>query len=120
AVQAETLAAVRRDLLPSGPILDLEVQVMREIERRRAAAAPQVAPQGPLDLLRAAAPVLAGVKVSSVSLGADGLGVEVNVSDFQALDALVAALAGAGVRARTSRSATDPEGGVGASLSLEA
>ena len=37
AVAAETLAAVRRDLLPDGPILDLRVQVTREIDRRRGA-----------------------------------------------------------------------------------
>ena len=120
AVEAETLAAVRRDLLPSGPILDLQVQVLREIERRRAAAVPVAAPQGPLDVLRRAAPVLAGVMVQGVALAAEGLGAEVQVADFQALDALVAALAEAGVEARTRRSAIDPEGGVGATLGLEA
>ncbi|MCA0203879.1 MAG: hypothetical protein LCH92_06020 [Proteobacteria bacterium] len=120
AVQAETLAAVRRDLLPSGPILDLEVQVMREIERRRSAARPEVAALGPLDLLRQAAPVLAGTEVQAVTLGADGLSVEVQVPDFQALDALVEALAAADLTVRASRSAIDPAGGVGATLALEA
>ncbi|WP_334192599.1 type II secretion system protein GspL [Pararhodobacter sp.] len=120
AVQAETLAAVRRDLLPSGPILDLEVQVMREIERRRSAARPEVATLGPLDLLRQAAPVLAGTEVQAVTLGADGLSVEVQVPDFQALDALVEALAAADLAVRASRSAIDPAGGVGATLALEA
>lgn len=119
AVQAETLAAVRRDLLPSGPILDLEMQVMREIERRRAAVLPAVAAQGPLDLLRQAAPVLAGAEVQAVTLGADGLSVEVSVADFQALDAVIGALGAAGLVARPSRSAIDPGGGVGATLALE-
>lgn len=118
-VQAETLAAVRRDLLPSGPILDLERQVMREIERRRAAVLPAVAAQGPLDLLRQAAPVLAGAEVQAVTLGADGLSVEVSVADFQALDAVIGALGAAGLVARPSRSAIDPGGGVGATLALE-
>lgn len=120
AVAAETLAAVRRDLLPSGPILDLEVQVLREIDRRRAALAPAPPPQGPLDVLRRAAPVLAGVSVRGVTLGPAGLSAEVRVADFQSLDALVAALAGAGVQARPGRSATEPDGGVGATLALEA
>ncbi|PTX00718.1 hypothetical protein [Pararhodobacter aggregans] len=119
-VQAETLAAVRRDLLPSGPILDLEVQVMREIERRRAAAQPEVAALGPLDLLRQASPLLSGADVQAVTLGADGLSVEVKLADFQALDALVASLGAVGLAARTSRSAIDPDGGVGATLTLEA
>lgn len=119
ALQAETLAAVRRDLLPSGPILDLERQVMREIERRRAAVLPAVAAQGPLDLLRQAAPVLAGAEVQAVTLGADGLSVEVSVADFQALDAVIGALGAAGLVARPSRSAIDPGGGVGATLALE-
>ncbi|MCB1389288.1 MAG: hypothetical protein KDK12_09165, partial [Rhodobacteraceae bacterium] len=118
-IGAETLAAVRRDILPSGPILDLEVQVLREIDRRGHAVEPAVAPDGPLDALRAAAPVLEGVEVRAVTLGADGLSVEVQVPDFQALDALVEALGGAGIRARTSRSAIDPDGGVGATLALE-
>jgi len=119
AVEAETLAAVRRDLLPSGPILDLQVQVQREIERRQAAAGPVAAPEGPLEALRRAAPVLAGVDVRGVALGAEGLGAEVQVADFQALDALVAELAEVGVQARTRRSAIDPDGGVAATLGLE-
>ncbi|MCW1931664.1 type II secretion system protein L [Pararhodobacter zhoushanensis] len=119
AVQAETLAAVRRDVLPSGPILDLQVQVTREIERRRAATAPVAAPTGPLDLLRAAAPVLAGGEVQSVSLGIDGLSAALRVPDFRALDALAGALAEVGVTARTTRSGIDPDGGVAATLSLE-
>lgn len=120
AVEAETLAAVRRDILPSGPILDLEVQVMREIERRRAAGAPVAAPEGPLAALRLAAPVLAGIEVQGVTLGAEGLGATVRVTDFQALDALDAALAEAGVQASANRSTIDPEGGVSATLTLEA
>ncbi|MBN8292965.1 hypothetical protein JI664_13410 [Rhodobacter sp. NTK016B] len=121
AFQDRTLEAVRRDLLPSGPILDLELQVMQAIERRRNAEGDSAAPETPLDTLRRAAPVLAGVELITVSLAADGLTVDVRVPDFQSLDALSEALSDAGITARIAQSATDAEeGGVGATLDLEA
>lgn len=119
AQEAETLAAVRRDLLPTGPILDLHLQVDREIARR-AALTPGAAPRGPLDLLRDASPVLAAAgAVQGVSLAADGLSVDLRLPDFRALDALGAALAEAGVAARVLRSGIDPQGGIAAALALE-
>ncbi|PWE27778.1 hypothetical protein C4N9_15190 [Pararhodobacter marinus] len=121
ALQDRTLEAVRRDILPSGPILDLELQVMQAIERRRNAGGDTAAPETPLETLRRAAPVLAGVELVTVSMATDGLSVEVRVPDFQSLDALSEALADAGIAARIAQSATDAEeGGVGATLDLEA
>ena len=113
-------AAVRRDLLPDGPILDLRVQVTREIARRRAALAPVAAPGDPLDLLRIAAPVLAGgAQVNRIALVANGLRADVLIGDFRALDALVAALAQSGIDARVDGSGIE-EGSVAATLLLQA
>ncbi len=120
ATAAETLAAVRRDILPTGPILDLEVQVQRAIERRRAALAPVTAADTPLDVLRRAASALTTAGLQAVTLGVEGLSVEVQLADFRALDALTGALAQAGVGARVARSGIDPAGGVAATLALEA
>ena len=112
-------SAVRRDLLPAGPILDLQVQVTREIDRRTRDARPRAAPLGPLDLLRRAAPVLAeGAQVGTLTLGGDRVQVDVALPDFRALDALIAGLAQAGIRAGTARSGIDA-GGVAATLTLE-
>lgn len=119
ALEQAVEAAVRRDLIPSGPILGLRAQVTREIARRQAAVTPEAAPQGPLDLLRLAAPVLAAEQVQNVALGATGLSVDLRLDDFQRLDAVTADLAGQGVLARVTRSTTDPEGGISASLALE-
>ncbi|HPD92500.1 MAG: hypothetical protein H6900_06130 [Rhodobacter sp.] len=119
AIRSETLSAVRRDLLPAGPILDLQVQVTREIDRRTRDARPRAAPLGPLDLLRRAAPVLAeGAQVGTLTLGGDRVQVDVALPDFRALDALIAGLAQAGIRAGTARSGIDA-GGVAATLTLE-
>lgn len=113
ALSVATLQAVRRDLIPEGPILDLRAQVERALAARRAGAGGDV-----LATARRAAPALAMVQVTSLSIGAEGTGVEVSAPDFAALDALVAELARLGVQARLLRSGLG-EGGVEASLALE-
>ena len=122
AIDRAVEAAVRRDILPSGPILDLRAQVTRAIAARRGAVTEATGPLPPLELLRAATPVLAAGagSVEAVSLGVAGLSVELRLPDFRALDVLVQALAAEGIGARILRSSTDPEGGIGASLMLEA
>jgi general secretion pathway protein L len=120
AIDAATLEAAQRDILPPGPVLDLRVQVAREIERRRAQSAPQDNGTDPLSLLRRAAQALteAGVEVETLALGPgiDGVSVGLRVGDFRALDGVMTALAGAGIQARVQRSGTDPEGGVSAEV----
>lgn len=121
AVRAETLAAVRRDVLPTGPILDLRVQVQRAIEARRDGATDAPEALAMLDLLRLAAPVLVAGQVEprSVAYGpaSDGLLVTVALDSFRALDTLNAALTEAGLAVTVERSGTD-EGGVSAELML--
>jgi len=120
AIEAQTLAAARRDILPAGPIVDLRVQIAREIERRRAVLDPAPVARGPLDRLRGAALVLAGldaqVQGATISAADQGVTVEVRVDDFRALDAMMAALDAAGIAARITRSGTEPEGGVSAAI----
>jgi general secretion pathway protein L len=111
-----TLDAVRRDLIASGPIVDLRAQVERAIAQRRAGATGSA---DALDILRRAAPVLAGSTVLSLSLGAEGVGAEMTLTDFAALDTLLADLGAAGIAARVLRSGLG-EGGIAVSLTLEA
>lgn len=115
AIRAEVLAAARRDLLGEGPILDLRAQVEREISRRATGVAG--AGGDPLAVLRDAAPLLAQAEVQAVTLTPDGFDVALRLDDFRALDALVAALSGAGVGTRVLRSGIEGEG-IGATLAL--
>lgn len=110
-----TLALVRRDILPQGPILDLRAQIAREIALRGAGA-----PAGGLVLLRQAAQVLAAAGVVPQALALTPAGrvtAEVRVPDFAALDRTAAALADAGLGVEIARSAS-AEGGVAAGLIL--
>jgi len=121
-LEAETLASARRDLLGPGPILDLRVQVARALARRAADTPTQTLEVSALALLRAASAVLAAtdtiVLAAALGRGTDGVTLEVNVADFRALDAGLAALSGAGLRAEVTRSGIEPEGGVRATLTI--
>lgn len=131
AIEAATLDAVRRDILPSGPILDIEAQVMREIERRGEGAAPMTNSQTPLARLRSAAEVI--TEVADHGDGAEGgdpdallqsvtwqsggaLQLELTLVDFAALDALVGALRAAGLAAQVGQSAAEADGRVVAGI----
>lgn len=95
AVQAATLDMVRAEFVPAGPILDVRVQVARQLAEMRAAATPQAEAVQGFDLFARAARALdrAGVKVQSVSDQAGGgIGLVVETDDFAGLDALVDAL----------------------------
>lgn len=112
---------VRRDFLPTGPLLDIRVQVARELDRRRGALAPPDDSTPPLRNLVHAAQVLhaRGAQVQAIGLRAGtDTAVDVILSDFAALDAVLAALQTAGLSARASRSGTAPGGGVAATLLL--
>lgn len=117
ALDAATLAAVRRDILPEGPILDLRLQIAREIERRAGAGA---GPSGGLALLRRAAEGLAaaGAVPQSLTLTPAGVvAVDLTLPDFASLERVAAALAAGGLGVEVVRSAS-AEGGVAAGLTL--
>lgn len=121
-ILAQTEAAARRDLLGAVPLLDLRVQVTREIERRRGADTVPDVPVRPFDLLRHASTILADApaRVQAVALGeaVEGVMLDLSLRDFRALDAVQAALLAAGLGVSVTRSGIDPEGGVAASLTV--
>lgn len=91
-VQGATLDLVRAEFVPTGPILDVRVQVARQLADMRAAAMPQAEQMQSFDVFALAARTLdrAGLDVQSVSDHASGgIGVVVQTDDFAGLDALV-------------------------------
>ena len=91
-VQSATLDLVRAEFVPTGPILDVHVQVARQLADMRAAATPQAEQMQSFDVFALAARTLdrAGLDVQSVSDHASGgIGVVVQTDDFAGLDALV-------------------------------
>jgi general secretion pathway protein L len=134
--QTAILQAVRRDILPEGPILDIRLQVAREIALRQAAA-DGAGRMGVLDLLHSVAPALAAAGAVPQSLtvtagaggGASAPGSDVApatttaqldliLPDFAALELVVAALREAGLAVTVTRSGTADGGQVGAGLTL--
>lgn len=118
ALDEATLALVRRDILPEGPILDIRLQIDREIARRGAAAGAQGTG---LDLLRRAAEGLtqAGVMPQALSLSPAGaVVVELTLPGFAALEQAAAGLAASGLSVEITRSASTGAGQVGAALTL--
>lgn len=122
ALDAQTLAAARRDLLGAAPVLDLRLQVAREIDRRRSPVSGVAAPLDDLALLRWVADGLSGTAATVLGLalgeGVDGVSVDLRVDDFRALDAVIEALAAAGLQADVARSGIAPEGGVSATVTV--
>ena len=121
ALDEATLDAVTRDILPAGPVLDIRLQVVREVERRQAALA-GAAPGSRLDLLHMAAAGLhaAGITPQSLTLTATGSAdVDLLLPDFAALDRAVAALETAGLAVRIARSGSIAGGQVAAGLTLD-
>lgn len=128
ALEAANIEMVRRDFLPSGPILDIPAQVNREIERRRAGAAPETGGDTPLARLRRAAGVIApapddegggdpAATLQAVSWQAGtGMQLELVLADFAALDTLIADLRAAGLAAQVGQSAAEAGGRVAASI----
>ena len=129
AIEAANLEVVRRDFVPSGPILDIEAQVSREIARRREGLAPLANGDAPLTRLRRAAEVIAeaadadpngGPMLNAVSWRADAdVQIAITLGDFAALDSLMDDLRAAGLSARVGQSAAEPGGGVGAEITID-
>ncbi len=123
ALQAATIDAVRRDFLPSGPLLDIPVQVTRELERRRGAGSDTPGRSGALDLLHTSAERLAaspGALVSLVLQPAGALVLELSLADFATLEQLLDDLRADGLSVSVIRSGTEPEGQVSATVAIDA
>ncbi|MFK7940739.1 MAG: type II secretion system protein GspL [Roseovarius sp.] len=100
-VRAVTLDSVRRDFVPSGPILDVRTQVARALAEARVAASGAGVSVSPLDLLGLSADVMTARNARPDYIDytpADGLSAVVRVDDFAAADALAAALREAGLK----------------------
>ncbi|MCL4676378.1 MAG: hypothetical protein KJZ59_10250, partial [Pararhodobacter sp.] len=80
------------------------------------------APLDDLALLRRVADGLSGTAATVLGLalgeGVDGVSVDLRVDDFRALDAVIEALAAAGLQADVARSGIAPEGGVSATVTV--
>ncbi len=120
-LNAERLA--RAGLIPSGPVLDLRAQVGVALERAAARATQITAEPRPLEALRLAGEVLAGHDLRVTRAGYQpgaGLVIDLEIGDFAALDALMAALGAAGSEARVTQSVAREGAGVEAVLALAA
>jgi len=121
--RAEVVDLVRRDFIPAGPILDVTLQVTRELDRRRAAAAAAPA-RAPLERLRAAGAVITGapgVTLTAATLRGDGsVALDVEATAFADLEALAGALLAAGLAAEVERLSAEAGGQVRGTVTLAA
>lgn len=117
------LALTRAHFVPSGPVLDIRVQVSNALAARRTTAAAWQGRVTPLVLLGQAAEVIArqDARPEQVSYSvADGATVLVQVADFAAVDRLVAGLQDAGLDVELTQSrASEDLAGVQATLRLK-
>ncbi|WP_417525318.1 type II secretion system protein GspL [Marinovum sp.] len=110
--RAAATELARSAFVPSGPILNLRLQVGRAVSERQADRQSPTQGAAPLDVFHAAAGVLAQsparVRRVSRSSGAP-LRIELDVSDFAALDRLVTELNTGPIRARVVNSSAEAE-----------
>jgi len=121
AIGAANIAAVRRDFLPTGPLLDIPVQVTRELERRQMPGTDADDARGALDLLHASAERIAASPARLISLvmqPENGLTLELEMTDFGTLETLRDDLLASGLPVQVTRSGTEPDGSVTASLMI--
>jgi general secretion pathway protein L len=112
---------LRETMIPTGPILDMRVQVSQLLEKRQAEAAQARMKARPMDVFRKAGRVLgeSDAQVLAVSYQAgSGLVMDLKLSDFAALDQVVAALRSAGIELSVAQSTARENEGVEASLAL--
>ena len=112
---------LRQVMTPTGPILDIRSQVAQVMDRARNANSDVESEARPLDVLRRAGAVMANHETTitrvSYQPGA-GLVIDLQISDFAALDALVSDLRNAGTEARVAQSVTRENTGVEAVLAM--
>lgn len=112
---------LREVVIPTGPILDIRTQVSRLIEQAVEANAEAGTVARPLDVLRRAGTVMAAHEASVTRVSyqpAAGLVIDLQLADFAALDALVAALREGGTELRVAQSVTRDDAGVEAVLAM--
>ncbi len=111
----------RAAFLPSGPILNLRLQVGRVVAERQAAEATPAQGVGSMDVLHAAAQVLAQSPVTLrrvTRTAGTPLRVELEVGDFAALEQVVARLNGGATRARVVNSSAEADARVAALVEI--
>lgn len=123
ALTARAMDLTRAEFIPSGPILDMRVQIARALAEQRSALRARSGDSSPLDLFAGAAPVLsgAGARLDTVAWAPEqGLQLVLEMGDFAAVDALVDSLAAEGLRitVRDARLGGDG-GGVLADLTIQ-
>lgn len=122
AINTALIDAVRRDFLPSGPLLDIPAQVTRELDARRAPRDDTDGQRAPLDLLHISAGRFAAhpqaLRTLVVQPGA-GITLELALPDFSALEGLLNDLRADGLSVRTLRSGSEPDGQVTATVVID-
>jgi len=124
ALQSNIEALVRRYFVPTGPLLDVRLQVSRALAAQQAEVAAGAGRVSPLLLIGQVADVIAAADVQPELLHysqIEGLVLELRLADFAALDQVMATLESAGIAAesRGARVAEDSAGGVRAELHLQ-
>ncbi len=112
---------LRETMIPSGPILDMRVQVSQLLEARRKAVEQAGQAARPVDVFRTAGRVLSDSQAQVLAVNyqaGSGLVIDLRVSDFAALDQVVASLREAGIELSVAQSTARENEGVEASLAL--
>lgn len=100
--RAEIETIVRDQFVPTGPILDIRVQVSRALAAQQASITAGSGQVSPLVLLGQVADVAVGLAATPDQITysqTDGLTMDVRLADFAAVDRLVAALENSGIAA---------------------
>ncbi|WP_421905393.1 type II secretion system protein GspL [Mameliella sp.] len=121
ALTARATELTRAEFIPSGPILDMRVQIARALAEQRSTLRGRSGRVSPLDLFAGAAPVLsgAGARLETVAWAPeDGLQLVLDMGDFAAVDALVDSLAAEGLRITVRDARLGEEGNVTADLTI--
>lgn len=114
-IAAQTHALVQQHFVPSGPVLDVRVQVARALSQLRAATSGQSKQVDPVQMGWQVAEVVASLSAVPDSLiwrDGDGIQLVLRLPDFAATDRLTAAFSTAGLKAELveSRASTDAQG----------
>ncbi|MBY5935573.1 hypothetical protein KUV51_21370 [Tateyamaria omphalii] len=114
-IRANSIALVQEHFVPTGPVLDMRVQVSRALDARRSAATPDAPDTDPLALLNRMAGVIAAEGARTQEAGYtpnQGLTLVLDMNSFSDVDRLAAALrdTGASVDVLETRAARDGPG----------
>jgi len=116
-LREEATEIVRREFLPSGPIVNMRVQVARELDqlRRQASTSPQVNPLlGQFHQITLALALQNNLEIKAVYLrDGEGITIDVSVPDFTSLEEVGAQIRALAPSTRLLRSATEDNGVTG-------